>query len=561
LYSPKSFSFKDRKEILENPRDEYDLVIVGGGIVGAGLAFEAGLAGYRCLLVEKEDFAWGTSSRSSKLIHGGLRYLEQFQFSVVKESLKGRKELLSQLPHLVQPLDFIFPIYKQSSWRPWKIRLGLKLYDWFAGKENLKKHQKLSKKELSEKVEGLRDKDLQACFLYQDAMTDDARLVMEAIKGAWESGCVDILNHVSFESWSRRGHKVKIELRDHLATRGQVADGQGNFSVDASKCVLAGGPWTDLLLRKGETSQKQVILPSKGVHLVLSKDFLKLKATVVMSDPKNNRILFVIPREHYILMGTTESGYQGDPSQVTVENSDIEYLKERFQWFFPQKELKDEHILSSYAGIRPLIREGSGKTGSEGRASREHRIEEVAEGVWYVAGGKYTTFRIMSHDVLEHVFHKKFEDHGASPLIGRHHPDRLKKLRDRYSSWAQKLGLSESLFSHWEHWCGSDVEYLVQKMTDDPSLKESLDEKGIWRKVHVFYSVEFEMTLSLKDLFCQRLHPFFLTERKRCEEKAPLVANWMAQWLDWGSERKNSELQGFLSFSESLLKKKSDVSP
>jgi len=552
---PTHHSLFNRSKTLEDSKGTtYDLLVIGGGITGAGIALEAGKAGLKTLLLEKTDFAHATSSRSSKMIHGGLRYLENFQFHVVKESLRGRKELLKQASHLVSPMTFLFPVYKGDPVGPIKLGLGLTLYDKFAGKDNLQAHRKISLRELQNDYPLIKIEGFKGAFQYQDAITDDARLVIETLRSALLTNNVSVLNHaeaLEVKSPTTENPLSEITWRETLSGSEQTL--HKNL---AQTVILAGGPWTDRLTRILDFSvNEKYLLPSKGIHILVKSEKLPVKTAVVLTEPEHHRILFVVPRYGFTLVGTTESPYTEDPACVFPTREEVDYLKNRIQDFFPNVLIQDNDILSSYAGVRPLAKEPGSHESTEGKASREHVIKELRPNLFLIAGGKYTTYRLMSQEIIQKVFlsQKKkapfYSDLDLNPLLPWNSEDALLQLRKSLSSKSKEIGVPEKTLTDWTFFYGAETQTLIDWILKDPSLKQPLnpsDPHCIWNLAHVRFAVELEEALTLNDVIFRRLNTFYHSSGDQALNAHLLINDFMKNLLGWSEERTQSEKESFL---------------
>lgn len=365
---------------------EYDLLVIGGGINGAAIANIAASHGLKTCLLEKNDFASGASSKSTKLIHGGLRYLEYFEFGLVRESLRERYIQLKAAPRLVKPLRFIIPVYKNDKRPLWLMHLGVSLYDWLAGKYVIKPHSKLSAQDILREEPLLKKEGLVGGLSYFDAQMDDARLCLENVLCAQRNGA-DVANYTEVISFLKEAGKVKgAEAKDKL--------GGAIIKVRAKQVVCAAGPWSNILIKMDDPKAKDIIRLTKGVHIVYSKQ-LSNNALLVPSDG-DGRVFFIIPWQGHSLIGTTDTDYSASPDEVKPETSDIDYLLEGAKRVFPQEELTKENIINAFAGLRPLLY----KKGAPSAISRRHMIFKAPSGIIFVLGGKYTTYRKIAYDCL-----------------------------------------------------------------------------------------------------------------------------------------------------------------
>ncbi|MCB0309518.1 MAG: glycerol-3-phosphate dehydrogenase/oxidase, partial [Bdellovibrionales bacterium] len=389
----KEFSAETRQKNIKNLSDQvFDLLIIGGGINGAGIARDAASRGLTVALVEMNDFASGTSSRSSKLIHGGLRYLENLDFHLVFEALSERAKLFEIAPHLVHPLRFLVPLYKTGRVGPFKMGLGMWLYDVLALFDTPKMHCYYSSQEAIQRVPVLKPTLLNGAFEYSDAYMDDDRLVIETLRSANEAGAVAV-NYVSAKQplVNDQGELTGFECVDLMS--------DSKFNVKARHIVSTVGPWTDQIGNKVYSDWKPIMRPSKGVHLTFSKEDFQIPCAVVMA--AEQRIVFAIPRNEMVIVGTTDTDFKEDPSSIKTERKDVEYLLNVINDYFPGVQVTEEKIISSYSGVRPLVDDGAA---SEGKTSREHTIKtDKKRHFTYVAGGKYTTYRLIAEQAVDSI--------------------------------------------------------------------------------------------------------------------------------------------------------------
>ena len=403
-----SLSNHDRSSFDRLRANDFDLLIVGGGIIGAGIAWDASQRGLSCALIEQGEFASGTSSKTSKLIHGGLRYLEQMDFMLVREALRERRILFRIAPRWVQPLPFMVPV-RGGSPRPWPlIRIGIALYDFLAGTPPEQRHRFLNASQAGQEEPGLQGGRLDRAAVYTDGQMDDAGLVLAVLNAAEKSGAV-LANHVQVTGW-------KIEEGKVRGAEVEKAPGGEKFSIRARQVVNATGPWADRLRRMADPSAQPIVRPSKGIHLVYPS--LGLRHALVLSSPQDGRIFFLIPWKGQTLIGTTDTDYEGDPGQAEATEEEISYLIEGTNGCLPSLRIRRERVISTFAGVRPLV-------ASEGKdpwaISRRHRIHEDPNGLISVVGGKFTTFRKIAAAVVDRLA-KKFPDYRLGPCVTAERP-------------------------------------------------------------------------------------------------------------------------------------------
>ncbi len=369
------------RQLTEKP---LDLLIIGGGIVGSGIARDAAMRGLRVALVEQHDFAFGTSSRSSRLLHGGLRYLAQGRVGLVHEASVEKKVIHHIAPHLADPLPFLFPTYRGNRhWVLWQLKIGVKIYDLLCGGRNLGKSSWLTPRDLLRITPTLNIDGLNGAVRYYDGFTNDARLTIDTIRSATRAGGF-ALNYCRFKDASRKD-VWQCELEDVL--------GGKNFTVQSRCVVNATGPWAE-----GLPHSRVKLRATKGVHLVIDRERVPVPETVVMSEGK--RILFAIPWGERTILGTTDTDYHGSLDDVHADAEDIAYILKVTNQFFPKAGLKPADVISSWAGLRPLIANPNGKPSD---ISRSHEIRSPEPGWWDVAGGKLTTYRLMAEQTVDKI--------------------------------------------------------------------------------------------------------------------------------------------------------------
>jgi glycerol-3-phosphate dehydrogenase len=429
------FSHRSRAQALSRFKSEtFDILIIGGGITGAATARDAASRGLKVALVEKRDFAWGTSSRSSKLVHGGLRYLENMEFKLVFEALSERANLLKTVPHMVRPLKFYFPVYKGDKNGKGIIGLGMWLYDILAIFRTPGIHKSLSKKKLLADMPYLQSEGLVGGFSYYDASMWDDALVMQILRSAEEMGAASA-NYVEALRPIYENERISgFVVRDRERPEGETGDA-GEITLKANQVIVCAGPWTDLVGKQVSAGWHQWLMPSKGVHIVFDWKKLPVPGAAVMSHPEDGRIVFVIPRPDYgtgvTIVGTTDGPSPAKPEEVGIETADIQYLLKLLSKYFPDRKLTTTDIMSAYVGIRPLMApqaadqtgattgSGSGEKPSLQKVSREHHIGEGPAGTVAVAGGKYTTHRTMAQEIVDFAVKIWERDHELGKIASK----------------------------------------------------------------------------------------------------------------------------------------------
>ncbi len=383
-----------RNDNLEKIKNEiFDIAIIGGGVTGAGILQEASKKGYRAILIEKNDFAGGTSSKSAKLIHGGLRYLQYGQIGLVMESLTERDYLLSNFPHIVKPIPLMFPSYKSK----FVIEVGMLLYQFFSKSEKIPKYKSLNKEQTVKEFAAIEQDKLEGSFIYYDALTNDARLANEVIYLAEDSGNAFAFNHLEFKSYEQTAQSLNIECYDHVEKKA--------VTIKSQYIINAAGPWVDKVLNSIEKQDKQFVEPGKGIHIVLSQDkFPTINGVLFESYANDERMLYAVPWENNsVIIGATDTLYKDDYDNVPISDDDVDYLVNAVQKFAPSLNVTRKDILSTFVGLRPLFKEENKSTKD---MSRDFKIWWTNDRVQSIVGGKLTTFRSMAKTCLK-KFKKK----------------------------------------------------------------------------------------------------------------------------------------------------------
>ncbi len=383
-------------EMWERLGADVDLLIVGGGINGCGIARDAARRGLSVALVEMNDFAYGTSSRSSKLVHGGLRYLEQYEFSLVFEAVSERRILLDIAPHIVNPLGFLFPVYSTSRHKLWFIEAGMWLYEGLSLFRSPKRHVKLDPEQVAAEEPTLTVANITGAPLYYDCSTNDARLTLENAMDAAAHGA-------TLSTWT----KVTGFIKEAGRVRGVEVVNQitgETKQIRAHAIVNATGPWTDDTIAMSKELDRPLLRPTKGVHIVVARHKLPVNNAVVCVHPTDKRVLFAIPWDDCTYVGTTDTDFDGDPSSVHATGEDVDYLIDAAAAYFDDHKLCHDDVIATWAGLRPLMAPASaGGDINESQVSREHQIVIGEDGLITIAGGKLTTYRLMSAEVTDTV--------------------------------------------------------------------------------------------------------------------------------------------------------------
>lgn len=495
----------------------FDVLVIGGGITGCGIAHDAARRGLSVALVEKDDFASGTSSRSSRLIHGGVRYLEHGHLHLVFESSAERRRLLTLAPHLVRPLEFTWPVYAGARIPRWKLGAGLALYDALALFRNVGRHRRLSRTQILEREPMLAADGLQGGASYYDAATSDTRLTIANALGAAEAGAV-LVNHAHADVRLQNGRAVGARVRDALSD--QIID------VEASVVVRATGPWT------GTTRG------SKGAHIAVPRDRVGNNNALTLLSPRDGRVLFTLPAGPNAIIGTTETEADDSPDDIHASNEDVRYLVDSANAFFPRAALRTDDVVAAWAGIRPLLPTG----GSAGSASREHLIAIEPDGVVSITGGKLTTYRIMAAQVVDRVFRQlerpiPASDTGDAVLPGGDITS-LAELTGEIARETNDVQLAEHLAtSYGSRWSAVWKEVVATN-------RERVIADLPYTVGEMIYGARAEFARTLGDLFIRRTHLAFETRDHGMSGAAP-VANAIAPLLGWDATAQRAAIAAY----------------
>jgi len=514
----------------------FDLLVIGGGITGAGIARDAVRRGLSVVLLEQGDLASGTSSRSSKLVHGGLRYLEHGEFSLVFEAVSERRTLMDIAPHLVNPLGFVFPVFQGSRRGVLTIDLGMWIYDGLSLFRSPKIHKRLSRKQVAKVEPALRNRDIKGAELYYDCSTDDARLTLEtALDAARNGAAVATWCRVEKLCHDDRGRVTGAVVLDRLSGE--------PFEVAASVVVNATGPWTDRTRRLalGDTTVP-LLRPTKGVHLVVSSKRLSVNNAVVMMHPDDGRVLFAIPWGEETYVGTTDTDWEGDPADVAADSDDVDYLLQSINHFFPDSALVREDVISTWAGLRPLITEAGV---DESAVSREHRLVMETDGVLTIAGGKLTTYRKMAAEVVDRAtdllrlsgqlpMTLRPANTDREPLPGAvgwpeddDHGAVASKIREASEGRIDEATSDMLTVSY--GMCGIDI---ARRVAADPELAERLVAGRPEILAQVDWAVERELAGALQDVLMRRTQLYF-RDPSQGVDAVDVVVKRMAERLGW----------------------------
>lgn len=544
-----------REEMWDRLDQPLDVLVIGGGITGSGIARDAARRGLKVAVVEQRDLAYGTSSRSSKLVHGGLRYLESYEFSLVFESVSERRVLMDLAPHLVNPLGFLFPVYKGARQSLFIINAGMWLYDGLSLFRSPKIHKKLKPKEVKELEPAVKQEGLKGAPLYYDCSTDDARLTIETALDAVQHGAV-VATYARVDSFLKddngriQGAVVKCQ------TTGQLKE------VRASVVVNATGPWTDKTMAMSGARKSHLLRPTKGVHVVVEYDKLPIQHAVVCFHPTDERVLFALPWGDRTYIGTTDTDYEGDAAEVSATLEDVDYLIAASNAYFPDHQVARADVIATWAGLRPLIAppsadgEGEGEV-SESKVSREHQIVVGQDGLITIAGGKLTTYRKMSGELVDtavdllRLMGKLPKKLGAAetdkhPLpggVGWPADDDHAKVTALVVQ-AGRATLSADTARFLADTYGMRALELAKRCAADSSLAAPLIPGRPEIVAQVDWAIDQELAHSLSDVLTRRTQLFY-KDTNQGLDCAEAIAQRMAKQLGWDDARVASELASY----------------
>lgn len=531
------FSARTRAEALARfQADTFDIAVIGGGITGAGIARDAAQRGLAVALLEKGDFASGTSSKSSRMIHGGLRYLRQGQVQLVRESLIERGVLLRLAPHLVHPMPFVLPVYEGSANRRLVLRAGLTAYDLLAGRRRLQRHRALSREALMHAEPSIRGDGLEGGFRYFDCLVNDARLTLATVRSAARYHAA-VASYVEATGVLSEGGRVTgVHFTDSL--------GGVTGTVRAHVVVAAAGPWTDQI--RALAGASPILRPTKGIHIVVERSRLSLSSAVAFT--VGHRAAFAVPYGDYTYIGTTDTDYSDDPGQARAEIDDVAYVIEVANSAFTVN-LSPDDVLSTWAGVRPLVTE----EGAPSDVPRDYEIQTGPEGFITIAGGKLTTYRAMAEDLVGRVLRQEAARLGgatppcrtaSTPLPGGD-LDRFERYRETTAAALEEAwDLSRSTAYHLLDTYGTEYLKVLAYARRSPDLLRPLALDVPVLAAEAVYAVEEEMALTLED-FMGRRTELMLFEPQHGLEAAGRAAAIMGEALGWGRRKRHEQVERY----------------
>lgn len=503
---------KNILKLKDNPQKLWDVVIIGGGASGLGTAVDAASRGYSTLLVEKNDFAKGTSSRSTKLVHGGVRYLQNGDISLVIEALRERGMMRKNAPHLVKDMSFVIPSY--DWWNSPFYGIGLKVYDMMAGKLGLGPSTLLNREETIEYIPNVNTKGLKGGVIYHDGQFDDARMAISLAHTASELGAT-LLNYFEVT-----GLKKEEEMTNGLFVRNTYND--ETFEINAKVVINATGVFSDAVIKMDDQQSKNMIRPSQGVHIVLSKDFLEANHAIMVPHTSDGRVLFAVPWHDYVVVGTTDTPINETLEEPIAQEEEIDFILSNAGKYMTKKP-KRKDIKSIFAGLRPLAASEDNKESTK-EVSRHHKIRVSTSGLISILGGKWTTYRKIAEDAVN-----------TAKAIGG--------LPERKSETESLQIHGYEYNSNWEspmHVYGTDEAKIIALSPE--TAFESLSDKFFITKNLIVWGIEQEMALCLEDILARRTRCLFLNAQETIKI-APKVAEIMAQVLGKNKAWERQEIE------------------
>jgi glycerol-3-phosphate dehydrogenase len=526
-------------EASVSPSAELDVLVIGGGVTGAGIALDAVTRGLSTAVVEAQDWAQGTSSRSSKLVHGGLRYLQMLDFELVHEALTERDLLLRDLaPHLVRPVPFLYPL-EHRVWERAYVGAGIAMYDVLAtltpGRRPMPFHRHLSKNQMEAKFPDLAHDAAVGAVQYWDASVDDARLVATLIRTAASYGA-----HAA-----SRTQVVSLTQGATGAVNGAVIvdlETGNEITVRARSVINATGVWTEETEALAGSEGGLRVLASKGVHIVVPRERIRGHAGLILQTEKS--VLFVIPWSRYWIIGTTDTPWSLDPTHPVATSTDIDYVLDHANAVLAHP-LTREDIIGTYAGLRPLLQPGTKAGTSSAKVSREHTVASPTPGLTVIAGGKLTTYRIMAKDAVDFAIGQRS---AALPSITHQIPLTgavgLRAVQRQARTWGKRFGWAPPLLDHLLHRYGANLAEIVELCDADPTLAQPLEHAPAYLRAEAHYAVSHEGALHLEDVLAHRTRLVYEVP-DRGTAAAEEVASVVGPLLDWDASDTEREVRAW----------------
>ncbi len=514
-----------REDMLQGLNEEtvYDIIIIGGGATGLGTAVDAASRGYKTLLVEQHDFAKGTSSRSTKLVHGGVRYLAQGNIKLVREALKERGLLLQNAPHVTNNLSFVLPCY--SWWQKIYYGIGLLLYDVMAGKLGLGKTTIISRKKTKELLPTIDTEKLSGAIVYKDGQFDDARLAINLMQTAADNGAT-VLNYCKVVELIKAGKNISgVIVKDEISKK--------QYELKCKVVINATGVFTDEVLQMDNAAAKNIVSPSQGIHLVIDKKFFPGSQAMMIPKTEDGRVLFAVPWHDKVVVGTTDTPIESHSLEPKPLEAEIEFIIHHINKYLDIV-IKRTDVKSVYVGLRPLVKKGTGN--KTALMPRDHTIIVSTSGLVTITGGKWTTYRRMANDVLNK----------AVAVAG------LKKKECvtthlKIHGWVSEIDKNDAL-----HFYGSDAAAINNICREDETLKELVHPSLPNIKAEVIWAVHNEMAITIEDVLARRTGILFL-DAMAAMQVAPTVAKLMAGEMNKDEQWIQQQIESFNALAKQYL--------
>lgn len=517
----------NRKELLNTVRefhDFWDVLIIGGGATGLGCAVDAASRGYKTLLLDMHDFAKGTSSRSTKLVHGGVRYLQQGDVSLVIEALHERGLLIQNAPHLVSHQSFIVPSYEW--WNGPFYGVGMKVYDALAGKLGIKKSKTLSKEETLAKIPTLEPEGLRGGVMYYDGQFDDSRLAINLAQTIVDEGGTPI-NYMKVTDLIKNGAGLIEGVKALDMVKGE------SFTINARVVINATGIFTDSIMKMDNANHKQMIQCAQGIHLVLDKEFLPGDAAIMVPHTDDGRVLFAVPWHDKVIVGTTDTAIEKPTLEPIALEEEIEFILRHAKQYLTKDPTRAD-VKSVFAGLRPLVKPQDSKSTSE--ISRSHHLEVSESGLVTIAGGKWTTYRKMAEDTIDRAM-----------LVAGLEQKNCETKELRIHGWLKSVDRNHPL-----HMYGSDKVGLEKLLHENPDWNEQIHPNLPYLKGEVIWAVRNELAITIEDVLSRRTRALLL-DAKASVEMAPIVGELLAQEFGEDEQWVQQEVKEYTALANAYI--------
>jgi glycerol-3-phosphate dehydrogenase len=519
---------------------QFDVIVIGGGITGAGIARDAALRGLSVALIEKGDFASGTSSKSARMVHGGFRYLEQFQFGLVINSCAERRKLLNIAPRLVRPAAFVFPVYHRAKNSLAKINLGMWLYEFLALFRNVKRHRIMPPEEVRASEPAILQKELDGAIRYYDCLADDARLTLATIKAAHMLGAI-VANYVEVTNFIKENSKVVgVEARDVLS--GQPISIRGKVVANAT------GVWVDKIRIMDDPKAEMYVRANRGSHIILPRERVPINDVVIFTSTDGKRGMYAVPWGNTVIVGTTDLDHTGDLDDVHATSEETQSMLAAVNQIFPDAHMTANDIISTYAGLRPLL---GGKEITAYQASRDHEILDSPSGLMSITGGKLTAHRKMAEDMVDQIMRKLNTEGYAlkaqsmssseSPIVDPTFDTDVacSQILTKYPKFSQDI-LSHLVNTH-----GSDAETILTIANENKSMAQPLITERPYIYAEIPYAIQYEMAITLSDFLVRRTHIIYESKDQGLSV-AQSVAQIMGRYLEWDADQVDRNINAYV---------------